>query len=320
MGERWPQLTARRTARQIVHVLTAILLKQALGVGGNDALTNFWIDSCDGLVYLHGLDIPDDPTWKLRLDASANAKNFVQEVYRYHDECAEYIAVMSDRVSQAWGADSADAKRWLSCVEDLGMMHSAQDLGVSLDYKNRLHFGWPVKSGERVMFRREHVPAMFKRDDDGLLPGTILENCDNSCHEPLDHNAMAYTFRWLTPDDGARCKLSDDERNSDCLRIRAKDVRSMNATEQKQYQVQERDKEEVDIVRSQSYTAFFIGDVVRVYDREVHYDVHRGSRASTPFTRIVFIWHRRYLTARFQDPKIVSPAPTALESRMLVWW
>jgi hypothetical protein len=129
-------------------------------------------------------------------------------------------------------------------------------------YKNLERWGWPVGHGQRVMFR-------FCRGGK-LWPGVMLEAKDHRLHSTLDPKLVCTLYRSVKPFECVRTQFSDvTDQLCDVLRIQAAYVRPMSEDEHQEFG-DDVALEDLGRMRRASLDAFFPGDLVTVYEHDVH--------------------------------------------------
>jgi hypothetical protein len=223
--------------RDTVQVVICLILKQIMNIIP-DLNSILYGKSADKLA-MFGLDTIGTSDGKLELSSELR-----KAIQKYSSNCTEYLDLYKERIYKTLGPNSEEAKLfnlyYAKYIDELTLEPSS----------NPEFFGWPLETNQRVMFHYNNK----------LLPGTYIDTTSNQ-HVPLDPTCFAYTFRKIRPDESYRPQLYD------ILKVEGQYVRLMTKEEEDMYINK---LEEPNFHRSDSYIAYFPGDLVKIYNQEVN--------------------------------------------------
>lgn len=234
-------------------ILISMMIKFVFGVK-NPTCFKSLISPCDK-IKLMGLDIIADnqsaENWFVPVKSFEKCwKYFVNSLKKCDDLCIEAMDLYDMRFKKAFGAESTEYENWIKSHQVILSTIFPNYGGET----NVLKFGWPVKKGQRIMFK-------YLRE---LLPGTILSGSKG--HVKLDYTCFAYKYRNVRPDDSCRKKLYFTEQHGD-IKIEAEKVRPMTLEEQEEYPFIDND---LDFIRVNKNISYYPGDIVKIYNERVN--------------------------------------------------
>ena len=232
--------------RTTVQAVLCIILKNMMGLVADTSSILYYSSSSDRLILL-GLD-KDGKDDKLILPLKLQKS--IEEHSQY---CTEYLDLYRTRIYKALGSESSEAKLFDHYYDKYCLVLNLKPTS------NPDFFGWPLKKNQRVMFHNS-------RYSNKLFPGTVIKDHNNKLHVLLDPICFAYIFRKIRPDESCRSTLYDE------FEIEGQYVRPMKDEEQTLYI---NSIEEPEFNRTDSYIAYFQGDIVKVYNQEVNNEIDR---------------------------------------------
>jgi len=169
---------------------------------------------------------------------------------KFPSPCLEYMAIWGDTILKVFGQNSVENQRWLELEARL-----RKTVFAGVAEPNPKRFGWPVKSGDRVMF------AFNRQSDEKNYPATM--NWD----EPEPAFCGEYRGSWKVKiDDEFRYILHAHDRLHDTYAVLPQLVRHMTDEEKKIY-LGEQNKA-YRYFRGNSYLAYGPGDIVKIYEQD----------------------------------------------------
>jgi hypothetical protein len=244
----WPESAAQLLAVLMLQRLMGTSNKLCALLYSSDKISVFGLET-EQSAESNGWGLLDsEPT-------ETKARAVIAGFLRTHaDAYLEYLDLWRERLLAAH-VDIDRLVLWDALVDDL-----VENVFRRCAYRNVERWGWPVRVGDHVMFRLGSK----------LRPGVALDGMHHDeLHSKLDRKLVYTLYRSVKPFEHVRDTLALVHQLCDVMRVRADDVRPMTNDERAKFGPDEQ-LEALGTMRRANLSAFFLGDIVAVYEEDVH--------------------------------------------------